>query len=205
MELIFVSQDLDKLFKQIQKDSEQMAMDAMIKAANKAYELSKEKAKSCLVNYLKKKPKIYKRITPTPLLKAHLFASPKFVEKGGKCKIKFGMMYDSTKLKGVYKSNSWWHQSGDKWVSRYDNPDKFDFNSQSNGVPEPGWILDNYLKGIHPGWVNGVDRGWVDELKPEEEMEKFFMEELKQKAGELIYESMQEAVIGFLKTNGGGK
>lgn len=205
MELIFVSQDLNKLFKQIQKDSEQMAMDAMTSAANKAYELSKEKAKSCLVNYLKKKPKIYKRITPTPLLKAHVLASPKLVEKGGKCRIRFGIVYDSTKLKGIYKSNSWWHQSGDKWVSRYDNPDKFNFNSQSNGVPDSGWILDNYLKGIHPGWVNGVDRGWVDELKPEEEMEKFFMEELKQKAGELIYESMQEAIIGFLKTNGGGK
>jgi hypothetical protein len=200
-----VSQNLDKMFKQIQKNSEELAMSAMMSAANKAFELAKQEAKNCLRNDLKRKPTVYQRINPSPLWKATQFAKPKLTEKGGVCTIAFGIRYNSTVIKGAYKSNSWWHQSGDAWVSRFDEPNKFKFDSQANGIPDSGWILNNYLEGIHPGWFNGVDYGWKDELKPADVMKNFFENELHEKAGPLIYEAMQGVIIDFLKTNGGGK
>ena len=200
-----MSQSLDKMFKQIQKNSEELAIGAMMSAANKAFELAQKEAKNCLKTYLSKKPKIYRRINPSPLENAVKYFPPKLSENGSECSIVFGLRYDSTRIKGVYKSNSWWHQSGGKWISRFDNPDQFNFNSQANGIPDSGWILSNYLEGIHPGYVNGENRGWQDSAKPAETMKNFFEKELKEKAGELIYEAMQGAIIDFLNTNGGGK
>ena len=205
-----MSQNLDKLFKQIQKNSEKLAMDAMMSAANEAFVLAKKEANNCLDNYFKKTPKIYKRLTPSPLKNATLWLKPTLRTKGDSCQIVFALRYDSTKIKGVYKSNSWWHQSGDTWVSRFDNPGDFKFDKQDNGIPDSGWILGNYLEGVHPGWyVNSdkqcVDHGWKDAKKPKETMKNFFEKELYEKAGTLIYKAMQGAVVDFLNTNGGGK
>ena len=200
-----MSQKLDKLFKQIQKNSEELAEQAMMAAANKAFELAKEEAENCLKNYLKKKPKIYKRRGDIPLKKALVEGAPKLKTKGSSSTIIFGLRYDAEKFKGMYKSNSWYHQSGDKWVSRYDDPEHFNFNGQNNGIPDSEWILNNYLDGKHPGWVNGKDYGWTDSTNPRETMKNFFEKELLAKAPDLIYEAMTNAVINFLNTNGGGK
>ena len=202
-----MSQNLDKMFRQIQKNSEEMAMKAMINAANKAFNLALQEAKSCLKNYLKRKPSVYKRINPSPLQKAVRAVKPKFIEKNGKCEISFAIIYDSTRIKGAYKSNSWWHQSGDEWISRFDpkTKNRFRFDSQDNGIPDAGWILNNYLDGVHPGWVNDIDYGWTDSENTRNTMRIFFEKELKEKAGPLIYEAMQGVIIDFLKTNGGGK
>lgn len=200
-----MSQNLDKLFKQIQKNSEELALGAMMSAANQAFVLAQKEAKNCLKNYLSKKPKIYKRINPSPLKQATLWKKPTLKTKGSMCQIEIALRYDSSQIKGVYKSNSWWHQSGDTWISRYDEPSKFRFDSQDNGIPDSGWILNNYLEGIHPGWVNGEDRGWQDAEKPAETMKNFFEKELHEKAGALIYKAMHGAIVDFLNTNGGGK
>lgn len=200
-----MSQKLDKIFKQIQKNSEELAINAMMGAANQAFILTKKEAANCLKNYLQKKPKIYKRMTPSPLKAATTWAGPKINNKGNMCIISFALRYDSSRIKGVYKSNSWWHQSGDTWVSRFDESKKFRFDSQDNGIPDSGWILNNYLEGIHPGWVNGEDRGWSDAEKPAATMKNFFENELPKQAGPLIYKAMQGAIVDFLNTNGGGK
>lgn len=47
-----------------------------------------------------------------------------------------------------YSSRSKLHQSGDDWISRYD--DNFDWDSDDNGVPEKGWIFVNFMEGVHP-------------------------------------------------------
>ena len=203
-----MSQNLDKIFKQIQKNSEQMAVNAMVSAANQAFKLAKQEANKCLKTYLQKKPKIYKRLHPSPLKNAVGYMEPQLTEKGGKCTITFAVKYDSNKIKGVYKSNSWWHQSGNEWISRFDEKtkNKFDPDSQANGIPDSGWILNNYLEGIHPGYDRfGVDHGWKDATSPSETMRKFIEEELPNKASGLIYEAMQGAIIDFIKTNGGGR
>ena len=180
-----------------------MAMDAMKQAASEAYKLVVEKTKSCLQNYYKRKPKIYRRTDS--LKKAISGRAPRLRTEGDNCVVSFGVIYDSSRLNGVYKSNSRFHQSGDEWVSRFDNASSFNFDDQSNGVPDPGWILENYLNGVHPGWVNGKDYGWVDSENTRDTMTKLFKQELPNEAGKLIYKSMQGAILNFLKSNGGGR
>lgn len=51
-----------------------------------------------------------------------------------------------------YKSRSKYHQSGGEWISRYD--DRFDWESDDNGVPEKGWIFTNFMEGIHPRFIS---------------------------------------------------
>lgn len=180
-----------------------MAEAAMMAAANKAYLLTAQKAGECLKNYLAKKPNIYKRLKSSPLKNAIKPLKPTLNKNGNT--IIFGLTYDSDRIKGAYKSNSWYHQSGGKWISRFDDPDHFNFDGQNNGIPDSGWILKNYLEGVHPGWINGEDRGWTDKEKPAETMKNFFEKELLEKAPDLIYEAMTNAVVDFLNTNGGGK
>ena len=200
-----MSRNLDSMFKKIQKNSEELGMAAMMSAAKKAYKLAVAEAKSCLKNYLNKKPKRYDRLNPSPLEDALMYSKPKLTEEKGVCYISFALRYDSSKIVGKYESNSWWHQSGGEWVSRFKNENNFKYDSQANGIPDAGWILNNYLEGVHPGWYNGVDYGWKDARKTKDTMKNFFEKELHDKAGQLIYEAMQGAIVDFLKTNGGGK
>ena len=199
-----MSQSLDKIFKQIQKSSEEMGVAAMRDAANKAYKLVLEQAESCLQTYYKKEPKIYKR-TKT-LSQAIVPYKPVETVNGNHTMITFGIDYDASKLIGKYKSKSDHHQSGTEWISRFDTPDKFKKNG-ANGIPDANWILNNYLDGIHPGWYGGKDYGWNDgeQNSTDYRMTQFFEAELFEKAGSLIYESMHDAIVNFLNTNGGGR
>lgn len=44
-----------------------------------------------------------------------------------------------------YKSKSQYHQSGSEWKDFYDRSD-----DEDNGIPEKGWIFQNFMEGIHP-------------------------------------------------------
>ena len=200
-----MSQNLDKMFKQIQKNSEELGVAAMRDAADKSYQLALNQARTCLQTYYKRKPKIYKRTNT--LKNAILPDKPFETADGDHVIISFAIRYDASKLTGKYKSKSKLHQSGSEWVSRFDNPGEFQFDKDSNGIPDSKWILSNYLSGIHPGWYNGKDYGWKDGEQNSTKyiMTQFFEKELYEKAGELIYKSMQDAIVNFLNTNGGGK
>ena len=183
-----------------------MAMDAMKSAVKQAYALALEEVDKSLENYLKKKPKIYKRLANSPLATAYDPIEPRGKKKGDTYTFTFGIKYNADKFKGIYKSNSWYHQSGGKWVSSFSNRGAFNFDSQSNGIPDSEWILNNYLSGVHPGYDKyGGNNGWVDAESPSDRMTKFFEKELPSKMGSLIYEAMHGAVVDFLNTNGGGK
>ena len=102
----------------------------------------------------------------------------------GMASITIGVRYNASGLKGAYKSNSRWHQTGDVWRSVPDNL-KFDafgkrisFNNDqqsdffgSFGKPDPNWILDRYLEGSHGGYHR-------DSQGTEEKMNKYFDTEL---------------------------
>ena len=54
-----------------------------------------------------------------------------------------------------YKSNSKYHKSGNEWISRYDPRFNWDEDDEgnpigNNGIPEKGWIFENFMEGIHP-------------------------------------------------------
>lgn len=186
---------LDAMFKKIESNSKQMAIQAMKDVADKAYAMSKKKAAECLKNYYNNhKPKRYKRTNQ--LKNAIKGMSPYETTKGSIHSIKFGIVYDSKHLDGLYRSNSWYHQSGTEWVGR-DDP-YFDFDSRNNGIIESSFILGNYLEGIHP-WAK------IDQESTDEAMTRFFKEELPGTIGDMIYDEMQNAVLNFLKSNGGGK
>lgn len=110
--------------------------------------------------------------------------------------ITIGVKYNAGALKGAYRSNSKWHQSGDVWKSVPANLKinmtrgvQFDDNQRdffgNFGTPEPNWILDNYLRGEHGGYYND-GRGTA------EKMDKFFDGELQYR----IAKYMEKALFG---------
>ena len=198
--------NLSDVFKQLEKQSKQMAIEAIREVAEKSRVMAVKTAKNCLAQYYKNyKPKRYQR---TGNLKKAIQASskPKEVQSGNKYSISFYVQYNSDKLKGLYKSNSWYHQSGDVWkpVMHTWDPDYIKHGvrdtsiGQNNGVPEAGWILTNYLQGAHP-WAQ------TDKESTHTVMTRFFEQELPSQVGDMIYSEMQGAITGFLKTYGGGK
>lgn len=208
-----MANDLSAAFVQIEKQSKKMAIDAMRKAAAKMDIMAVKTARKCLEQYYASyTPKRYKRTKQ--LHKAILHYKPKETHDGDKYTILLRIHYDSNKLKGLYHSNSWYHQSGDVWkpVMLTWAPDHLvkglahdpmmdDLRrgyGQNNGVPEPEWILNNYLQGIHP-W------GQTDKESTYTVMNRFFGQELQDKANDIIYKEMQKQIVEFLKTYGGGK
>lgn len=199
-----MANDLSAAFKQIEKQSKQMALNAMREVAEKARKMAVQTAKKCLVRYYKNyNPKRYKRTRQ--LQKAISFSkSPTQMHKGSTYSLSFYVKYDSKKLDGLYHSNSWYHQSGSEWnpVMHTWSPDYIKSGvrdtsiGQNNGVPESGWILSNYLQGIHP-WAQ------TDSESTDTVMTRFFEKELPSMAGDMIYKEMQDAIVGFLKTYGG--
>lgn len=193
-----MTKNLDKMFAKIEKNSKSMAIKAMDNVMQKAYKLSIKKAKSCLQEYYKWKPKYYKRTKS--LLKAIKVVAPKRKDSGKLHEIRFAIIYDSSFLDGSYTSNSWYHQSGNEWksVAQYQTFD------QSNGVPDSGWILENYLYGIHPRYVGTPEIGVVNKSIQDDtitmtEMTKFFQTELPDMIGDMINEEMQDAIFKFLQ------
>ena len=138
--------DLDTAFAAIIKDCQAIAVEAVKNAASKTQKDILKEADDYLQRYYTNypKPKRYKR---TYQLKKAI--KPVFEDKSNSngISIEVGVEYNSGALKGYY-SNSWYHQTGTHWISR-DSGD-FDFDSQNNGIPEPEWIMNNFLEGIHP-------------------------------------------------------
>ena len=200
-----MANNLNNVFKQLEKQSKQIVANSMRDVAQKAYALAKKKASSCLKQYYKNyKPKRYKR--SNSLVKAIKAYAPKETTRGTAHNISFSVTYDSKYLKGLYHSNSWYHQSGNKWdpVMHTWDPDYIKHGvrdeslGQNHGVPEAGWILNNYLQGVHP-WAK------TDKESTHTVMTRFFEQELPSQVGDMIYEEMQGAITEFLKTYGGGK
>jgi hypothetical protein len=138
-------QGLDAAFAAIINDCQAIAVEVVENAARKTQKDILKEADNYLQKYYSNyKPKRYKR---THQLKKAI--KPVFENKSGAngVSIEVGVEYNSGALKGYY-SNSWYHQTGTHWISR-DSGD-FDFDSQNNGIPQPEWIMNNFLEGVHP-------------------------------------------------------
>jgi hypothetical protein len=171
-------QGLDAAFAAIIKDCQAIAVEAVKNAASKTQKDILQEADNYLQQYYRNyTPKKYKR---TRQLKNAI--KPVFEDKSGPngISIEVGVEYNSGALKGYY-SNSWYHQSGTHWISR-DSGD-FDFDSQNNGIPEPEWIMNNFLEGVHP-WAqedgestNSLMKEFFD-VQLSGRIEKYVQEEL---------------------------
>ena len=180
--------NIDDALNEIKKDATKIVRDAVRKAAVQAQKEVIKTADACLETYYRMyKPKKYKRT-----YNLHKAITPIFEEKAGRrvnLEFTIGVRYDANKLIGLYKSNSWYHQTGTHWISR-DSGD-FDFDSGNNGIPEPWWILENYLEGVHPG-------GTTDPVGTDAFMSNFFEHVLPDKINDYIVGSMIEDIVGRL-------
>lgn len=147
-----MAKSIDEVFDGIVKDCQAIAVEAIKNTAKEVQADIIKEAKSCLQKYYSNypNPKVYKR---TYRLKRAIL--PYWADKSNKNKtsIEVGVQYKSSALKGAYKSNSRFHQSGDTWKSVIDKSKL----TTDNGIPEPDWILENFLEGIHPWAQNDTE------------------------------------------------
>lgn len=178
-------QDISGILNDILQDSQKIAIQAVKDAAHKAQDDVINEAKNYLQEYYGNyTPKRYKR---TYKLKRAIM--PYWADKStsNHLSIEVGVQYKASALKGAYHSNSRWHQSGGKWnpVTDYSN-----FTSD-NGIPEPEWILDNFLYGVHP-WAQ-QDSNYTDTL-----MEQFLENELPNRIDSYIQSAFFGAITSRL-------
>lgn len=191
-------QGLDAAFAAIIKDCQAIAVEAVKNAAKKTQDDIIKEAESCLQKYYANySPKIYKR---THRLKRAIL--PYWADRSGKngTSIEVGVQYKSGALKGAYRSNSRFHQSGDVWKSvtstddyslNIPSPDKIEKIGSDNGIPEPHWVLNNYLEGIHP-WAQ------TDSESTNTLMTKFFDDELPSHIEQYVSEALFAAITSRL-------
>lgn len=179
-------QSIDAVFAAILEDCQAVAVEAVKSAAKKTQNDIVKEAKNYLQKYYSNypKPKVYKR---TYRLKRAI--TPYWADRSGKngISIEVGVQYNSSALKGAYRSNSKWHQSGDTWKSVA----KGQVLSADNGIPEPDWILNNFLEGIHP-WAQD-DRESTNSL-----MQEFFDNQLPNHIEQYVQEGLFNAITSRL-------
>ena len=185
--------NVDEILDEILGDYEKIAKRAVRSAARRGQQDIIKEAKKYLKEYYRYKPKMYKR---TRSLKHAIV--PIFEDKStnDRILIEFGIKYDASMLEGRYKSNSRYHQSGDKWISRNDpsfnwSKDEKGVPIGNNGLPEPEWILDNFLRGEHGGAQRDFNATYT--LMP-----RFMDNELPERIEGYIKDSLFESVVNQL-------
>ena len=178
--------NIDSAFAAIIKDCQAVAVEAVKNAAKRTQADIVKEANDYLQRYYANypKPKKYKR---TYRLKRAIL--PYWADRTTKngISIEVGVQYKSSALKGAYRSNSRWHQSGDTWRSVTDRS-KF---SADNGIPEPEWIMNNFLEGVHP-WAQD-DAESTNSL-----MEEFFDTQLPSHIEQYVQEELFNVIISRL-------
>lgn len=176
--------NIDEIFSQIKKDFVELSKDAARNAAKEAQKDIQKKADKFIDEYYKFKPAWYhnRKKALYKLVQEYYNEIP---TKNG-IKIEFGVQYDPSKIEGIHKSYSKLHKTGDKWISRED--EKFKWDSSANGIPEPEWITEQFLSGIHP-WAK------QDNPSPDKKMQNFFNTELE----DLVMTYMNKHLLNSVK------
>lgn len=178
-------QNIDQIFDAILKDCQTIAVQTVKIAAKKTQEDVIKEANNYLQKYYRNyQPKRYKRT-----YQLHKAITPVFEDKsdGKMISIEVGVEYNSSMLKGLYKSNSRFHQSGSVWKEVTDHSHV----TSDNGIPEPGWILNNFLEGIHP-W------GQEDSESTNSLMEEFFDTKLQDRIDQYVQTVLFDTLVSKL-------
>lgn len=184
----------DDAFAAIINDCQAVALEAVKNAAKKVQNDILDEAKSCLQEY-------YANYTPTSYIprtkQLQKAIVPVFEDKSykGGISIEVGVEYDSGNLKGCYRSNSRFHQSGGAWKVVTDHSHV----TNDNGIPEPGWILDNFIEGIHPR-TEKVGGSYIYSPQKDDEstrslMEEFFDVQLPNRINKYVQDELFAAII----------
>lgn len=183
--------NIDEIFSKIEEDFVKLSKEAAKSAARKAQKDIRAKADKFIAEYYAYQPKMYKN-RKHALYKIVQDYYEESESRNG-ISIEFGVKYNPSKL-GDHHSNSWYRQSGTKWIPRLSGD--FDFDSQNNGIPSPTWIVDKFWEGIHPSGKIGDDGGVADAQSSDEKMQQFFDAELN----DLVMSYMNEALFDAVAT-----
>ena len=179
--------NIDAVFAKIINDCQAVAVEAVENAAKKAQNDILKEANNYLELY-------YSRYSPTSYKRTYQLQkaiTPVFENHSGKdgVSVEIGVEYDSSKLAGSYKSNSWYHQAGDFWISKLDSG--FKYGSQNNGIPQPDWIMDNFLKGEHGGAQRDFDGTYTL-------MSEFIEKQLPERIDQYVQNELFSSIVSKL-------
>lgn len=141
------------VFAQVEKEYMERMRAAFASAAKKATEAIKQDYKTQVLDravedyYDEYEPKLYKNRTYSlyNIFNVNL-------EINGQI-ISVDSVANSDMIPQHY-SNSYYHKSGSGWKDYYSRS-----NGTDNGMPESDWIFEQFIEGIHPGWVLRQDLG----------------------------------------------
>lgn len=195
-------QSIDVAFAAIIKDCQAIAVEAVKNAAKKAQtDILSEADRYLKYYYDGYKPKKYQR---TRYLKNAI--APVFEDKSSTkgISIEVGVEYDSSKLAGHYRSHSRSHQSGDTWKMAWKDVINSGRTGSDNGIPEPGWIMENFIEGMHPiTYWDPVKNEYIyqpkkDSMSTDSLMKDFFDNELPNRINQYVQESLFGAITSRL-------
>ena len=175
-------------FSRIEEDFVELSKKAAQSAARKAQEDIKQKADQCIKEYYEYPTSYDREKALFELVERH------YEEKdvSGGVIIEFGVKYNPSNISGLHRSNSWYRQSGTRWIPRKEGD--FDFDSQNNGIPDATWITEKFWEGIHPsGKID--DNGGNSERSTDDKMQDFFDTKLESK----VYSYLNEAIFSELE------
>ena len=179
--------NIDEFFDRMGEDFIEIYKEAGKSAARKAQKDIRARADRFIDEYYEYPAKVYKKQRKHSLYKSVQDYYQESESDGG-VTIEFGVKYYPSKI-GDHYSNSWYRQSGTRWIPRNDGD--FDFDSQNNGTPSATWIFDKFWEGVHPSGKIGDNGGIADAQSSDEKMQQFFDAELN----DLVMSYMNEAIF----------
>lgn len=183
------STNIEKAFRKIEKDFVKIAKEAAKDAAEMAQKDIRQKADEFIDEYYAEyQPEVYKRKYALYKLVEGVY---KERENAKGLTIEFGVLYNASNISGVHESNSWYRQSGTRWIPRLSSD--FDFDSSNNGIPEAPWIMDKFIHGIHPSGYIG-ESGGVKFKSPDAKMQSFFDKQLNKRIKSYMNDALMRAV-----------
>lgn len=198
--------NLEQAFNDVINNAVDIANDVVRSVGEKVKTDMYDKANKTLeAYYADYTPCIYKR---TYSLKRAIKPYTQAMSRGGLLTLEVGIEYDPSRLDGMYESNSYYHQQGMVWYTR-DAP-AFYTRGTVNGTPRPYWILNNFLKGLHP--ITVVNEGLEEDgttkrkytyspyqgsTKPLKLMEDFVNKELESKITAYVQEDLWNTIAGY--------
>nr|DAL08559.1 MAG TPA_asm: hypothetical protein [Caudoviricetes sp.] len=165
------SNNFGEIYGAVMKNAKRAAVAATKNAAKKiAKDMEKEALNNLNKYYDSYDPDVYDR---TYNLRNAIKPYYSDNSNGSSVSIEIGIIYDASYL-NAYSSNSWFHQGGGSWVSRNDST--FNWQGQGNGIPDPEWVLNNFLNGIHPRTTTGYAYAPVQDSKSQIQMMNEFID-----------------------------
>lgn len=198
--------NLEQAFNDVINNAVDIANDVVRSVGQKVQTDMYDKANKTLeAYYADYTPKVYRR---TYSLKRAIKPYTQAMSRGGLLTLEVGIEYDHSRLDGMYESNSYYHQQGLVWRTRNDS--MFYNRDTANGTPRPYWILNNFLKGLHP--ITVVNEGLEEDgtikreytyspyqgsTKPLKLMEDFVNKELESKIPTYVQEELWNTIAGY--------